>query len=262
VTVLVHNVRLMHIALTLLYAPQLVSQLLFGGSGRWGPTLTILAYLIYIAAQGKKLSQAYWRQIEDNYDLATIARRDYLTSLPNRLFMEELLETTITGARRSGGQLALLYIDLDGFKQINDRFSHRIGDLFLCEVARRLSAGIQSKGVAARLGGDEFSILVTECPSKDAAVEIAERIVRLAREPLLIEGHTLCFSASIGVSLFPRDASAADHLVRAADHAMYAAKNSGKNRVCFFEAIRDETNFSRELNRCSLRSPNVTIGVA
>ena len=246
VTLLVHDLRLMRIGLALLYAPQITSQLLFGAHGRWGPLVTIVAYLIYIATQGKKLNEAYLRQIKDNCDLATIAHHDYLTSLPNRLYMDEMLEESITGARRTGGQVALLYIDLDGFKQINDRFSHRVGDLFLCEIARRLTKGIHSDGVAARLGGDEFTILVKECPSVKRAVEISERVLRLAREPISIEGHSLSFSASIGVSLFPADANVADHLVRAADQAMYAAKTSGKNRVCFFDSIKGKTRMSDE----------------
>jgi diguanylate cyclase (GGDEF)-like protein len=250
VTLLVHNLRLMHIALALLYAAQIASQLLFGADGRWGPTMTIVAYLIYLAVQGKKLHQAYWRQIKDNHELATVARHDYLTRLPNRLFMEEVLETSIAAARRTGGQVALLYIDLDGFKQINDRFSHRIGDLFLCEIAGRLTAGIQTQGIAARLGGDEFTILVNECPSTKVAFEIAERVLRLAREPLSIEGHSLCFSASVGVSLFPSDADVADQLVRAADQAMYAAKTSGKNRVCFFETIGDRARMVEAPEAC------------
>lgn len=239
VTVLVHDTGLMKLALALLYTPQVSAQILLGADGRWGPTLTILAYLMYIAMQGKKLNQAYWRQVNDNYDLATIARRDYLTSLPNRLYMEEMLETSITNARQSGGKMALLYIDIDGFKQINDRFSHRVGDLFLREIAKRLTAGIRSDGIAARLGGDEFAILVTECASEQAAVAIAERVLRLAREPLSIEGNPLGVSASIGISFFPGDADISDHLVRAADQAMYVAKCSGKNQVRVFDSVRD-----------------------
>jgi len=252
VTIFVHDARLIRISLTLLYLPQIGTLVLASKNGEWKLAVTLLIYTLYLSAQGKKLSLAYWRQINDNYELATIARRDFLTSLPNRLYMEELLEASIASARGTGGQLALLYIDLDGFKQINDRFSHRIGDLFLCAIAARLTAGIQSEGIAARLGGDEFSILVTKCPSSKAAVDIAERVLRVAREPLSIEGHTFCVSASIGVSLFPGDGNAADHLVRAADHAMYAAKTSGKNQVCLFDALRDESSIPEEPAGCSL----------
>jgi diguanylate cyclase (GGDEF)-like protein len=175
--------------------------------------------------------------------------------------MEETLETSILTARRDGGQLALLYVDLNGFKQINDRFSHRVGDLFLCEIAKRMSAAIQSEGIAARVGGDEFTILITECASVKAAGEIADRVLRLARQPLSIEGHSFCFSASIGVSLFPNDAHVPDQLVRAADLAMYAAKSSGKNKVCFFEAVRDQRGIRGEPDAGSIIPQEVTADV-
>ncbi len=242
VTVLVHNVRLMNIALALLYVPQVSAQLFLGGAGRWGPIFTILAYLLYISMQGRKLHEAYWGQIKANSDLLAVARHDYLTGLPNRLVMDEKLELSITSARVTGKRLALLYIDVDGFKSINDRHSHKIGDLFLREVAERLAEAVQSKGVAARLGGDEFTILVTECPSEEFAVQVADRVLCCSRTPASIEGLSLPFSVSVGVSLFPKDADGADHLVRAADRAMYVAKYSGKNRVRFFDSLRGSGN--------------------
>jgi diguanylate cyclase (GGDEF)-like protein len=241
IILLVHDNRLVRISQGLLFGPLLVA-LLFSGAGRtWGLILTVATYMGFILIQGKRLHESYWLQIEDNCDLHAIARHDSLTSLPNRLYMQELMENAMATARRNRRQMALMYIDLDGFKQVNDRFSHETGDMLLREVARRLRTCVEPSGVVARLGGDEFTILLADYDSAETVGRLAERVLRSAQDPVVIDGHSLSYSASIGVSVFPEDADTTDHLVRAADIAMYVAKSSGKNQVCFFDAITDET---------------------
>jgi diguanylate cyclase (GGDEF)-like protein len=256
VILLVHDSRLMRLGQALLYGPLLFSMLFLDGDRRWGLTLTVMTYLVYVLLQGKKLHDSYWLQIEDNFDLQAMARHDSLTGLPNRLFMYELMDTAMTRARQEQRQIALMYIDLDGFKQVNDRFSHEIGDLLLREVAGRLESCIGSRGAVARLGGDEFTILLTDYTSLEEVAMLADRVLRSAQQPVYIEGFLLSYSASIGVSLFPDDAEATDHLVRAADLAMYVAKRSGKNQVCFFDAITEPaTEFETYADTAVASSP-------
>jgi diguanylate cyclase (GGDEF)-like protein len=241
IILLVHDNRLMHISQALLYGPLLSALLFSSADRRWGLILTVATYMGFVLIQGKRLHESYWLQIEDNCDLHAIARHDSLTTLPNRLYMQELMEKAMTDARRNHRQMALMYIDLDGFKQVNDRFSHETGDMLLREVARRLQACVEPNGVVARLGGDEFTIMLADYDSPEKVGKMAESVLRSAQDPVLIDGHSLSYSASIGVSIFPDDADTTDHLVRAADVAMYVAKSSGKNQVCFFDAITDDT---------------------
>jgi diguanylate cyclase (GGDEF)-like protein len=235
-TLVVHDVRLIRTALALLVVPEIVAQMVTGGQG-WNLILIYFQFLLYMSITGSKLNKAYWRQISDNHDLAMLALHDNLTGLPNRRGIGDVLNRSIAEAQERGRQIAMFYVDFDGFKQINDVHSHRVGDLFLCEVAQRLSRCVEKRGVVARLGGDEFTAVITEGVSAETAREIASDVLRIAREPLVIEGAELACTVSIGVSLYPDDAKDADHLLRVADQAMYVAKTSGKNKVCFPDAI-------------------------
>ena len=232
VNLLVHERKLIAAATGLLFGPLILAHLLSGEPHLLNYLSAAVLYLVYCLFQGKKLNQLYEQQISDNYEMSVAAYRDCLTGLPNRLYMNKLLESCIDDANDKRRQIALLYIDLDGFKQINDRHSHKVGDLFLCEAATRISRCLRSTDIAARIGGDEFTILLPECASEKEAIGLANRILRAAREPMTINGHHLHYSTSIGVSLFPQMAPNAELLVRSADEAMYAAKTSGKDRVC------------------------------
>lgn len=235
-TLVVNDVRQIRAALVLLIGPEAVAQVVTGGHG-WNLVLVYLLFLAYMAITGRKLNAAYWRQISDNHDLAMLALHDNLTGLPNRRGMGDVLNRSLAEAQERGRQVAMFYVDLDGFKQINDVHSHRVGDLFLCEVAQRLAKCVEKHGVMARLGGDEFTAVITEGVNAETAKEIASHVLKIAQEPLVIEGTELACTVSIGVSLYPDDAKDADHLLRVADQAMYAAKASGKNKVCFPDAI-------------------------
>ncbi len=261
VNLLVHDRRLIWGALGLLFAPLIVGHLLSGGTHLLNYLSAALVYLLYCLVQGKKLNQLYAQQISDNYEMTVAAYRDCLTGLPNRLYMNQMLETCVDQASDKRRQIALLYIDLDGFKQINDRHSHKVGDMFLCEAAARISECLRAGDVAARIGGDEFTILLPECASEKEAIGLANRILGAAREPVTIDGHRLNYSTSIGVSLFPQMASSAELLVRSADEAMYAAKTSGKDRVCIAPPAGDATLSAGEyempmLTFCSIGGMN------
>ena len=236
VNLLVQEQKLIALAMAFLFGPLILGHLLSHQPHLLNYLSAAIIYMVYCLGQGKKLNQMYEQQISDNYEMSVAAYRDCLTGLPNRLYMNELLESCVVEADESRRQIALLYIDLDGFKQINDRHSHKVGDLFLCEAAARISRCLRKGDIAARIGGDEFTILLPECVSEREAVGVANRILRASTEPVVIDGHHLTYSASIGVSLFPYMASNAELLVRTADEAMYAAKMSGKGRVCLAPA--------------------------
>lgn len=231
INLLVHDRGLIRAALVLLFGPLLVGHLMSGSAHPLNYMSAAVVYFLYCLAQGKKLNGLYEHQVSDNYELSIAAYRDCLTGLPNRLYMNKMLDSCVDEASEGRRQIAMLYIDLDGFKQINDRHSHKVGDLFLCEAATRISNCLGKGEVAARIGGDEFTILLPYA-SEEQAIGLAHRIMSAAREPMVIDGRQLSYSTSIGVSLFPQMASTAELLVRSADEAMYAAKMSGKDRVC------------------------------
>ncbi len=169
-------------------------------------------------------------------DLERIAHYDMLTSIPNRRLLGNQLEKAIAHSRRNGKNLAVCYLDLDGFKPINDQFGHEGGDRLLVEIARRLEAMSRGEDTVARLGGDEFVLLWSDIGSKGDCVKALERILNKVAEPMLLEGQLVSVSASIGVTLYPDDSVDADSLLRHADHAMYTAKQLGKNRYQIFDA--------------------------
>lgn len=204
----------------LLFCPNLL------GPDPWQPILETSARLALVAVEHHR----------DYDDLQYQARHDSLTGLPNRTLFSERLETAVRESDALAQRLAVLYVDLDGFKEINDRISHGAGDAVLREVARRMQAVLRERDTAARIGGDEFNILVPDIAGAAEATEVANRLIESIGRPLTIEGHALSLTASIGVSLFPDDGTDAADLQREADAAMYCAKSLGKNRVQSFSA--------------------------
>jgi diguanylate cyclase (GGDEF)-like protein len=161
-------------------------------------------------------------------ELAHLASHDGLTGLPNRMLFMQRLESAIQEAKLRDQGLAVLFVDLDRFKQINDQFGHSVGDNVLVAVAGRLKEVLCSVDVVARLGGDEFIVLIEGARAEDAAPGIASRIMDTLNETLMVNGHAMTVGASIGISQFPDDSGTAEELLLHADAAMYAAKSGGR----------------------------------
>jgi diguanylate cyclase (GGDEF)-like protein len=167
------------------------------------------------------------------------ARHDSLTGLPNRSAILDQLAAALQAARAGGWRLAVMFVDLDHFKALNDSLGHEAGDGLLCEVARRLKTALEGHSVAARLGGDEFLVLLpTVLPADDPAA-LADQLLASLGQPLQLSGKEIRPSASVGVSLFPDDGIDATTLLRLADLALYRAKQGGRNAVRFYEAGMD-----------------------
>jgi diguanylate cyclase len=186
-----------------------------------------------------------------------MALYDGLTNLPNRILFQDRLKQTISLAGRYRRLFALLFLDLDGFKRINDTLGHAVGDLLLMEVAVRLNRCVRkSDSVArnttttlnytvARLGGDEFTVLLTEIASAEDAAIVAQRILNTLAEPFLLDGHKVLISASIGITIHPLDGTDSDTLLKNADSAMYHAKHRMKNNYQFYEQSMNASALAR-----------------
>jgi diguanylate cyclase (GGDEF)-like protein len=180
------------------------------------------------------------RKIEKRLEYESL--HDSLTELPNRKFLlEELTEVLKNKTTSQECDLALLFLDLDRFKIINDSLGHYVGDLFLVEVSKRLTRCMREHDVVVRLGGDEFCVLMHDVDSIQIAVRLAERVLRTLREPVEVEQHSLITSASIGVRIVKTGEDTADKVIGDADAAMYQAKHGGKDRYCLFDANIKET---------------------
>lgn len=178
------------------------------------------------------------------------ALTDELTGLPNRRALSEQLARSLAVAEGDGSTAALLFIDLDGFKTVNDSLGHAVGDLLLIEVAQRLQSRIRKGDTLARLGGDEFTVLLTSLRERRDAEVVAGTLLEVLSEQFVFGGHEIVIGASIGISLFPQDGTDPTALLQQADSAMYAAKGNGKNQVRCFTA---ELGFSLR-ERLSLES--------
>ncbi|MBW4613082.1 MAG: CHASE2 domain-containing protein [Desmonostoc vinosum HA7617-LM4] len=165
--------------------------------------------------------------------LRYLAYHDPLTGLSNRKFFAEQLYESIHWARENNVLLALLFIDLDGFKQINDTLGHEMGDRLLVIIAQRLSNSLRTSDTVSRLGGDEFTVILRAIPNVQVAAKVAEKIVDNIAKPIVIDGCTTRVSASIGISVYPYNSQDGETLIKQADIAMYRAKRLGKNRYEF-----------------------------
>lgn len=166
--------------------------------------------------------------------IAFLAHHDPLTGLPNRSLFQDRLEQSLSRAERAGEMLALLYLDLDRFKTINDSLGHVAGDRLLQAVAERLQSCVRETDTICRQGGDEFIIVLTDLADIEAAARIAEKILRYLSEPFDIDGHALGTSFSIGIAIYPGDGDSPEVMMKNADTAMYHAKESGRNTYRFF----------------------------
>lgn len=174
--------------------------------------------------------------------MAYLAQHDYLTGLPNRVLLMDRLGQALSGAKRDHKSVAILYLDLDGFKQVNDGYGHAIGDEVLKRVTERMQGQLRAMDTLARIGGDEFVILLMDLPYADAYSVVADKLCRAVEPPYVVGTLKLdSITASIGIALYPDCGDSPEQLLESADRAMYAAKASGKNRyeVCAIEAQSD-----------------------
>jgi diguanylate cyclase (GGDEF)-like protein len=168
------------------------------------------------------------------HQLKFMAHHDMLTGLPNRSLLTDRLQQAIAASRRSGEMLAVLFLDLDGFKPINDQYGHDAGDCTLIAVGRRMTRMLRAIDTVARIGGDEFVILLPELASTEECESSAQRLLKSIAEPIDISECQVMLTGSIGIALYPGDANDADSLLRHADEAMYTAKRTGRNQFVYF----------------------------
>ncbi len=174
-----------------------------------------------------------------NEQLAEVAHFDMLTHLPNRVLLADRLQQAMAHCVRRNKSLAVAFLDLDGFKDINDRYGHAAGDEFLVAIAKRLRSALRDGDTLARIGGDEFVAVMTDLTAEQDCEPLLLRLLQVAGEPLLVSGQSLQVSASIGVTIYPQDGSSSEQLIRHADQAMYLAKQGGKNRFHLFDVASD-----------------------
>ena len=197
-----------------------------------------------IAIDNAELFQASQREIADRRrleeQLVTLALHDPLTQLPNRVMFADRLEHAVAAARRDRTRVAAVVFDLDGFKDVNDRLGHPAGDRLLQEFAARIRRMLRETDTLARFGGDEFALVQPSAQVPDDVVAVAQRIAGLAAEPMVLDGEEVQLTASIGIAIFPEDARTPADLLRAADVALYRAKEEGRSRYRFYERAMDE----------------------
>ena len=178
-----------------------------------------------------------------------LATHDGLTGLPNRSLLNDRLERALARARREGNQVAVIFIDLDHFKTINDTLGHQCGDLVLIAVAGRLMKHLREADTITRHGGDEFVLLLPELRNASDAVHVCEKLQKELAEPVALDGRELRISASMGIAMFPDDGELGDQLLQKADVALYKAKNAGRRNFCFFsESMNVSLNNKLELD--------------
>nr|WP_305888661.1 EAL domain-containing protein [Methylomonas sp. SURF-2] len=205
--------------------------------------LRYASHLSAIAIERKRIEEQMQHQ----------ASYDTLTGLPNRRMFRDRLHEEIAKAERGGESLALLFIDLDRFKEVNDTMGHEIGDLLLVEAAQRIRSGIRETDTVARLGGDEFIVILPRVDDMSNLGRIAQNIVNAMTKPFCLDGHTVYVSTSIGIAAYPFDTDSADGLVGCADQAMYAAKEQGRNGFSFFTPAMQQQAHTRLLLANDLR---------
>ena len=169
--------------------------------------------------------------------LRNLATHDVLTGLPNRVLLDERLKHAISRTKRHGTHIAVMFIDLDGFKQVNDTRGHAVGDDVLKAVADRLVHSVRESDTVARLGGDEFVVILEEVGGMRQIEPVARAVLTAVGQPIALRSDAVSVTPSIGISLYPNDAANAEQLLLRADRAMYVAKNMGKNNLCFFSTL-------------------------
>jgi two-component system, cell cycle response regulator len=182
--------------------------------------------------------------------LESLALKDPLTGLANRRLLAERMSMALVHARRNPGAMAVVYLDLDGFKQINNTLGHGAGDTLLKMVAERLVATVREEDTVARLGGDEFIMGLWHLSGTDDAAKVVSKVIEVVSQPYAVEGHTVSITASAGIGMYPLHGEDADTLMRSADQALYETKRAGKNAY----RVSGRTDLSALVKRFSERT--------
>lgn len=207
--------------------------LAFNLTGNEGVTTYVESQLGHGNVIGGFQARFLWKLLtrlkHTNEQLAHLAHHDALTTLPNRILFYDRLNQSITRARREQELFAVLYLDLDGFKSVNDRFGHDAGDALLREAAKRIMSCVRNSDTVARMGGDEFTVILCNVKKNKSKDRVVKKILDAIAQPFVLNGKDCSVSVSIGVALYPDDAETAEQLVKISDAAMYLAKHTGKN---------------------------------
>lgn len=184
---------------------------------------------------------------EHQQQLEHLAHYDPLTGLPNRVLLADRVQQVMIQNERRGQSLAIVYLDLDGFKVVNDTYGHQVGDELLIVISRRMKEVLRDGDTLARIGGDEFVVVLVDLPKKSDYEPVLLRLLQMVAEPVVVENAVLQVSASIGITLYPHDNADADQLMRHADQAMYVAKQAGKNRYHLFDVEHDTAQQNQQM---------------
>jgi diguanylate cyclase (GGDEF)-like protein/PAS domain S-box-containing protein len=185
--------------------------------------------------------------------IKNLAYFDVLTGLPNRRLLTDRLQVAVANAHRHGHQLAIMFLDLDLFKRINDTLGHGVGDQVLIETGKRLAHCVREGDTVARLGGDEFTVLLPELDHVEDAAKLAERVIAQVKQPFIIDDHELYVTTSIGIAVYPEDGTTVEALIKNADTAMYRAKDLGRNSYQLYTPAMNARSFERLAMESSLR---------
>lgn len=181
------------------------------------------------------------------------ANHDALTGLPNRTLFEDRLEQSIASAKRNGEKFALMFLDLDQFKKINDSLGHHVGDTVLIEASTRLHDAIREEDTLSRLGGDEFTLIIKDMHKKEDLITVAKKIIQSMKKPIQASGHSLFVTTSIGIAIYPDDTTNKNDLIKFSDTAMYKAKDEGRDNYQFYSSEMTSLAFERVVMESSLR---------
>lgn len=184
--------------------------------------------------QARFLWNLLTRLKKTNDQVTHLAHHDGLTGLPNRILFYDRLNQAIARAHREKEAIAVFFLDLDGFKQINDTLGHDVGDALLREAAQRIQSCVRDSDTVARMGGDEFTVILSNVKSEHSQDRVAQKIIEEVARPFMLNGKKCAVSVSIGIALYPENGETPEQLVKIADAAMYMAKHSGKNCYKFF----------------------------
>ena len=211
------------------------------------PIIIMTSLLLLVGLIGMfKLKQALWRQkVEAKKTIWHQANHDYLTDLPNRHLLDTRLKEAMDKSDESLSPLGILFIDLDNFKQVNDAAGHSIGDKLIKEAAGRITHCVRSYDTVARFGGDEFMVVMSDFDNEQALEKTSQKILAEIKKPFQIGGELFYISASIGLTIYPKDTSNPEALISYADQAMYEAKKLGRNRFQFFKASMQSDSTKR-----------------